>query len=178
MDVTGEKNLKGASGGKRAQAGAPTEGRKQRYEGSVFPKEWLIAMRYDIGNARYPPCEIALHIRSDPLVETVDPGYLTPEPSSAGGSCAFFSDTSSIRTSLVSEPPTPRCASMPSSPVRESQPPSPSQLAALATYPPGTSRLQAAALREMSSAPEPDSPSSAHRDDAFRGSRPSPSGGG
>ena len=30
------------------------------------------------------------------------------------------------------------------------------------TDPPGTSRLQAAALREMSSAPEPDSPSSAH----------------
>ena len=64
------------------------------------------------------------------------------------------------------------------SPVKGSEPPSPSQRAALATDPPGTSRLQAAALREMSSAPEPDSPSSAHRDGAFRGSRPSPSGGG
>ena len=114
-------------------------------------------LRYDLGNARHPPCEIALHIRSDPLVETMDPGYLTPEPSSVG-SCAFFSDTSSI---YRSEPPTPRCASMPSSPVRESQPPSPSQLAALATYPPGTSRLQAAALREMSMPLPSESPATA-----------------
>ena len=55
------------------------------------------------------------------------------------------------------------------SPVKGSEPPSPSQRAALATDPPGTSRLQAAALREMSSAPEPDSPSSAHRDGVFPG---------
>ena len=126
-------------------------------------------LRYDISIGRFPPCEIAFHVRSDPLVETMDPGYLTPAPSSVG-SCAFFSDTSSI---CRSEPPTPRCASLPTSPVKGSEPPSPSQRAALATDPPGTSRLQAAALREMSSAPEPDSPSSAHRDGAFRVSRSS-----
>ena len=28
-------------------------------------------LRYDISTGRYPPCEIAFHVRSDPLVETI-----------------------------------------------------------------------------------------------------------
>lgn len=88
-------------------------------------------------------------------METLSPSYLTPEPSSAGNSVCFFSDSSCASSSWGSQPPTPRTpqsrqgwpASPMKSPARRG---SREQHAALLSEPAGTSPLQAVVLRAMS----------------------------
>ena len=57
------------------------------------PGELVGTASLDRSKSKHHPCEIALNVRSDPLVETLSPSYLTPEPSSAGNSVCFFSDS-------------------------------------------------------------------------------------